>query len=61
MQRFGPDGMLDPTSYELRFYAPDRAAIAGGDEDVNLLDFLRCDDGQVSWVRHNGRVVERAA
>jgi hypothetical protein len=59
MQRFGLDGTLDPTTYGMRFYAPDRAALSGGDEDANLLDFLRSDDGRVSWVRHNGRLVER--
>jgi CubicO group peptidase (beta-lactamase class C family) len=59
MLRFGPDGALEPTTYNLRLYAPDRAVISSGDEDANLLDFLRSDDGRVSWVRHNGRVVER--
>jgi hypothetical protein len=59
MQRFGLDGALDPITYGLRFYAPDRAVISGGDEDTNLVDFLRADDGLVSWLRHNGRVVER--
>jgi CubicO group peptidase (beta-lactamase class C family) len=61
VQRFGADGTLDPATptYELRFYAPDRAVISGGDEDGFLLDFLRADDGRVSWVRHGGRVVER--
>jgi len=59
MQPFAPVGTLAPTMYNLRFYAPDRAAISGGDEDANLLDFIRADDGQVTWVRHNGRIVER--
>lgn len=59
MQLFGSDGTLDPNAYGLRFYAHDRAVISGGNEDANLLDFVRSDDGSVSWVRHNGRIVER--
>jgi CubicO group peptidase (beta-lactamase class C family) len=59
MQRFGADGTLDPTTGDLRLYAPDRAVVSGGDEDGFLLDFPRADDGRVSWVRHGGRVVER--
>jgi hypothetical protein len=59
MQPFTQDGTLDPNTYDLRFYAPDRAAISGGDEDANLLDFIRSDDGRVTWVRHNSRIVER--
>jgi CubicO group peptidase (beta-lactamase class C family) len=59
MQRFNLDATLDPNTYGMRLYAPDRAVVSGGEEDGNLLDFLRSEEGSVSWVRHNGRVVER--
>jgi CubicO group peptidase (beta-lactamase class C family) len=59
LQLFGDDGSLEPTGYDATFYQRDRAVVSGGDEDGNLVDFLRSDDGRVSWVRHNGRVVER--
>jgi hypothetical protein len=60
MQRFGDDGSLDPNAYGVQFYAPDSVSLVGGAEDGNLLDFLRSDDGRLSWIRSNGRVFERA-
>lgn len=60
IQHFGEDSSsLDPNQYHMRFYAPDRVVLEGGAEEGNLLDFLRSDDGPVSWVRANGRVFER--
>jgi CubicO group peptidase (beta-lactamase class C family) len=59
LQNFGEDGSLEPTGHAVKFYQRDRVVLSGGDEEGNLVDFLRSDDGRVSWVRHNGRVLER--
>jgi CubicO group peptidase (beta-lactamase class C family) len=59
LQLFGDDDTLEPTGHTVSFYQRDRAVVSGGDEDGGLIDFLRADDGRVSWLHHNGRVIER--
>ena len=52
-------GQLTLDGSPIRFYAPDRAVVTGGNASGNPIEFIRTPQGTVGWVRVVGRIARK--
>ena len=58
LETFDAEARVEDQSGDLRFVGPSLAELQHG-ESTLLVDFVRDDDGEVSWIRHLGQLAAR--